>query len=285
MDDGRAPDQHVNDTGGGSEPPVVRYQAPGRESSGLRRAIVPVVIVAAALVLMLASRQQSTSSAPAPTVTVTKTVYASSPPATGTPASPGAPPAAGTTADKALPLDGLVRRIDGEPGTLGQVNAPVVLVAFSDYQCPYCSVWVAQTQPILRRYIDDGSLRIEWRDANIFGDASRTASKAAYAAGAQGKFWHMHDALFPNGGRLSKGDLTEEALIAKAASLGLDRDRFAADLRSPAVAAAIAHNETEAAQLGVTSTPQFFLAGQRIVGAQPPDVFDALVAKAVAAAH
>lgn len=156
----------------------------------------------------------------------------------------------------------------------GPVDAPVVLVVFSDYQCPFCARWSEQTLPSMMEHVEAGDLRIEWRDVNVFGPASERAARASYAAALQGAFWEYHDALFEDGERRSEGDLSEEALIALAGELGMDTDQFAADLGSEETAEVIAANQQFGFDLGATSTPVFILGGQPIVGAQPTEVFE-----------
>lgn len=156
----------------------------------------------------------------------------------------------------------------------GPVDAPVVLVVFSDYQCPFCARWSEQTLPSMMEHVEAGDLRIEWRDVNVFGPASERAARASYAAALQGAFWEYHDALFEGGERRSADELSEEALVALADELGLDTDRFAADLGSEETAEVISANEQLGFDLGATFTPVFILGGQPIVGAQPTEVFE-----------
>ncbi|WP_043497181.1 DsbA family protein [Georgenia sp. SUBG003] len=188
----------------------------------------------------------------------------------------------GTTADgpvaevvepeqEALP--DMARRDPADPMAVGPLDAPVSLVVYSDFQCPFCAMWSEQTQPTMLERAEAGDLRIEWRDINVFGQESLTSARAAYAAGLQDRYVEYHDALFEGGEKRPAGELDEESLIELAAELGLDTERFTADLRSEEVAAAVAHNQDEAASLGVYSTPAFLLGGTPILGAQPTEVF------------
>jgi len=167
----------------------------------------------------------------------------------------------------------------------GPVDAPVVLVVFSDYQCPFCARWSEQTLPSMMEHVDAGDLRIEWRDINVFGPASERAARASYAAALQGALWEYHDALFEDGERRSESELSEEALVALAGELGLDTEQFAADLGSEETAQVIAANQQFGFDLGATSTPIFILGGQPIVGAQPTEVFQEAFQSALDAAE
>ena len=165
------------------------------------------------------------------------------------------------------------RRDPADPFALGPVDAPVGLVVFSDYQCPFCARWSHETLPSMIARAEAGDLRIEWRDVNVYGADSERASLAAYAAAAQGHFWEYHDALFADGRTRSRGGLSEENLVALAAELGLERGQFRADMSSPAAAEEIARNARLGLDHGAMSTPVFVLGGTPMVGAQPPEVF------------
>ncbi len=157
--------------------------------------------------------------------------------------------------------------------TAGPVDAPVAMVVYSDYQCPFCARWTNDTLPEMMEYAEQGDLRIEWRDVNQYGENSERAALAAHAAGNQGEFWEYHALLFPDGDHLSPEQLTEEHLIELADELGLDTDQFEADLTSPEVLETVQQYAVEGQELGVSGTPTFVLGGEPIVGAQPTNVF------------
>ncbi|PYG01611.1 Protein-disulfide isomerase [Georgenia satyanarayanai] len=199
------------------------------------------------------------------------------------PAASPAPVADVVTPETAPTVD-LTRLEADDPLAAGPVDAPVSLIVYSDYQCPFCASWAADTAPAMLDYAAAGDLRIEFRDIAVFGEDSRTAALAAYAAGLQGRYLDFHDALFPEGVALPPRGLTDEALVATADELGLDVERFTADMRSEEVADAVQRNIDEAATIGAFSTPAFLLAGQPILGAQPTDVFVTAVEQALSEA-
>lgn len=162
---------------------------------------------------------------------------------------------------------------DDDPLADGPVDAPVTLVVFSDYQCPYCATWSQDTLPKMLDYVDSGDLRIEWREVNVFGSASEQAAKAAYAAALQDKHWEFHNKLFAGGKPRSPDGLSPEALTSVAAELGLDMDQFEEDMNSPETAEAVDKNAKMGTDLGAFSTPTFILGDQPFVGAQPTSVF------------
>ncbi|MEP9395022.1 thioredoxin domain-containing protein [Gordonia sp. VNK1] len=168
---------------------------------------------------------------------------------------------------------GLERRDPHDPLALGRVDAPVTLIVFTDYQCPFCAKWSRDTLPTLLTRVDSGDLRIEMRDVNVFGEASRRAAKASYAAALQGRFIDYHQALFADGKPRTGAGLSTEALTDIARRLGLDIPRFDEQMSSATTDAAIRQNEQVGAVAGAYSTPSFILGGQPIAGAQPTAVF------------
>ncbi|WP_407317259.1 thioredoxin domain-containing protein [Isoptericola halotolerans] len=155
----------------------------------------------------------------------------------------------------------------------GPVDAPVVLVVFSDYQCPYCAQWSHETLPEMMEHAEAGDLRIEYRDVNVFGEASERAARASYAAALQDEYWAYHDALYPDGETRTESELSEQALTDLAAELGLDTEQFAADLNATGTVEQVQANQQLGLDLGAYSTPAFLLGGEPIVGAQPTQVF------------
>ncbi|HJF15157.1 MAG TPA: thioredoxin domain-containing protein [Enteractinococcus helveticum] len=174
------------------------------------------------------------------------------------------------------------RRDDTDPLSIGTVDAPVTMVVFSDYQCPFCASWNQDTLPIMMDYVESDQLRIEWRDLNVFGPESEQASKAAYAAALQDAFWEYHDELFADGDIRDPAELSEEALVELAAELGLDTEQFTTDMQSDQVAEQVLINQQLGTDLGAYSTPSFIVDGQPMVGAQPTDVFVNAVDEALA---
>lgn len=194
------------------------------------------------------------------------------------------PTSSATGADD--PLAGLARRAEGDPLAQGRVDAPVVMVAYSEFQCPFCGKFARDTEPTLvRKYVDRGVLRIEWRDFPYLGDESQTAALAGRAAALQGRFWQFHDALFADQQPVNGGRITPAFLAGVATRAGLDGDRLLTDMKRPELAAAIRSDSLEGQSLGVTGTPAFIINGQPVIGAQPTSVFEQVIDAAAAAAR
>jgi protein-disulfide isomerase len=146
----------------------------------------------------------------------------------------------------------------------GDPKAPVTIVEFADYQCPYCQKTESAVQELLKKY--PGQVNLAFRDfplSSIHPNAQK-ASEAARCAGKQGKFWEFHDALFADEARLD-----EPALKASAKSLGLDEKAFASCLASGEFATQVTRDQEDGKKAGVGSTPSFFVNGVFISGAQP----------------
>ena len=143
----------------------------------------------------------------------------------------------------------------------GPGDAPVTLVEYADFECPYCG----QAEPIVRELLADfGDIRYVWRHLPLrdVHPNAQLAAEAAEAAARQGAFWDMHDLLLRHQGALLAPDLTSYA-----EGLGLDVTRFMSDLRRHAGAARVAQDVSSADLSGVSGTPTFFLNGRRHHGA------------------
>lgn len=203
------------------------------------------------------------------------------------PADNGPPPAGGVSEEMRESGDALARREPGDPMALGDADAPVVLIAYSDYQCPFCAKWVQETQPeLIDRYVDDGSLRIEWREFPYMGDASKTLAVGARAAAEQDMFWEYHESVYAKVDDLKgAGPRLEDLLAGLAEDTGMDRERFTRDLQRDDLAADVDDDFAEGRKIGVSGTPAFLINGDPVMGAQPLSAFTAGIDAALADAE
>jgi protein-disulfide isomerase len=162
-------------------------------------------------------------------------------------------------------------RIPLEGPFQGAVNARVNIVAFSDFQCPFCSQAAETMRLLLKQYPDDVRLYFRHLPLPFHADAS-LAAQAAMAADAQGKFWQMHDKLFANQENLKRADLETYAR-----DIGLDGGRFTRDLDQQTWAKVVAADAALASQMGVVGTPNFFINGRLLRGALPIDSFQGII--------
>lgn len=189
------------------------------------------------------------------------------------------PTASATTDEQAAEvMRSLPRRQANDPRAMGAVDAPVVLVAWSDFRCPFCAHWARTTLPELAAYVESGSLRIEFRDLVLFGDQSRLAAIAARAAGQQGRYFEFSDALFAAAPASGHPTITKDDVIAFARQAGVgDLDRFTAALADTSIGAAVDEESTHAQSLGISGTPFFVVNTTPISGAQPLETFTATI--------
>jgi Na+/H+ antiporter NhaA/predicted DsbA family dithiol-disulfide isomerase len=160
----------------------------------------------------------------------------------------------------------------------GPEKAPVTVVEYGDFECPYCGL----AEPAVRELLSDfGDVRYVWRHLPLTDvhPHAHLAAEAAEAAGQQGAFWGLHDLLLEH-----QGALTARDLIGYASSLGLDTERFSTDLRTHVGAAHVAEDTDSADLSGVSGTPTFFVNGMRHYGAYDIETLSKAVKLALARA-
>lgn len=158
---------------------------------------------------------------------------------------------------------------------LGSSTAPVTMVEFADFQCSFCRKFWADTLPKLKEsYVKQGQVRIVYRHFAILGKFSEQAAMAAECAGEQEKFWEYHDRLFGNQGALA---FTQSKLEQYARELRLTAINFKRCLKTERYRKKVEGETAVAASLGGRGTPTFFVNGRLMVGAQPFDVFQAVI--------
>jgi len=168
----------------------------------------------------------------------------------------------------------------GDGPTLGSADAPITIVEFSDYQCPFCRMHFTNTFAALKTgYIETGKVRYFFRDFPLdsIHPYARKAAEAAHCAREQGKYWEMHDTMFTN-----QGALNPDNLRAFARDMQLDLDAFNACLESGKYAKAVDADVAAGSAAGVTGTPGFFIGKTKtdgtivanaMKGAQPAAAF------------
>ncbi|HEX5479948.1 MAG TPA: thioredoxin domain-containing protein [Dehalococcoidia bacterium] len=162
--------------------------------------------------------------------------------------------------------------------TLGDPNAPVTVVEYADFQCPICKR--AETDVIARLeqdYVNQGKVKIEFRDFAFIGQDSWNAAQAALAANDQGKFWQYHDALFNAQGQENSGQFSYDNLVKIAQQVGLDVPTFEKTLSSNTHLAEVQQEVDQASKAGVDSTPTFFIGEKKIVGIQSYSQFQSAI--------
>jgi len=178
--------------------------------------------------------------------------------------------ASGTASGQSLAAQVARNRAD-DPMAWGDINAPVVLVEWTDFRCPYCAVFANQTLPTLMTdYVASGKVRFEVHDAALFGEQSVDAAVAARAAGAQGKYGEYMTALYAAAPESGHPDLPEAKLVAFAEKAGVpDIAKFKTALKDAALRKEVTDGTLAAQKIGVNSVPFFVVGNQVVNGAQP----------------
>lgn len=157
--------------------------------------------------------------------------------------------------------------VDGDP-VIGRADAPVTIVAYSDYQCPNCGQFATEVLPWLKQsWLGQGFVRVVFRDFPIRGADSLRAAEAAHCAGDQGRYWSYHDQLFQSFGGGTPAPFAEANLAAIAEALGLDGAAFQSCLASGRHRARVEAAHQGALAQGFEGTPTFVINGRRTQGA------------------
>lgn len=177
--------------------------------------------------------------------------------------------------------------VDTNAPTLGDASAPVTIVEYGHFKCPFCNRFSRETEPqIVEKYIKTGKVKFVWKDFPFEGGDSARASEAGHCAQDQGKFWEYHNSLFSYiwDNYYGKGINAEETEIFTdtrlkefAGQLGLDATKFNSCLDSGKYKQLVQDNYKEGIAKGVKSTPTFFINDQKVVGAQPFSVFSQVI--------
>ena len=165
--------------------------------------------------------------------------------------------------------------------TKGSPQALVTIVEWSDFQCPFCQRVNPTMDQIMKEYGD--KVRIAFKHNPLpMHNRAMAGAIAAEAAGKQGadKFWKMHDLLFANG-----KELTDENFVKWAGEIGLDVEKFKADMKDPALEKKAKEQQAQGAKLGARGTPAFFVNGRFLSGAQPFEAFKKLIDEELAKAE
>ena len=159
----------------------------------------------------------------------------------------------------------------GESPVKGPADAKVTIVEFSDFQCPFCKRGKDTMEAVLAKYPKDVKLAFKHMPLP-FHSKAMPAAKAAAAAARQGKFWQMHDEFFAN-----QSQLGADYFVKTAEKLGLNVEKFKADMESAEVKKAIEDDVALAKKFGIQGTPGFFVNGVAVKGAYPPEHFAKII--------
>jgi protein-disulfide isomerase len=188
----------------------------------------------------------------------------------GSGVAPAASPSASGSAGKSLAAQ-VARNQPNDPMAWGDINAPVVMVQWTDFRCPFCAAFAKDTLPTLYAdYIDTGKVRFEVHDVAYFGDQSVDAAVAARAAGEQGKYHGFMSVLYAAAPASGHPDLPKAKLISFAEQANVpDIAKFTDALGSAELRKLVTDSTLNAQKQGVSGVPFFLIGSQVVDGAQP----------------
>ena len=170
----------------------------------------------------------------------------------------------------------------GDLPFLGSANAPVEVVEWADFQCPFCGKFHSEVEEqLIQEYVDTGKVKFAYRDFAFLGDESKFSANAARCANDQGKFWQYHDKLFSKGGPNGAG-LSLLNLKKYASEIGLNTTQFDVCLDGGGKARVIGEDMEVGERVGITGTPTFFINGKKYIGSMPYNKFKQAIEEALA---
>ncbi|WP_368033260.1 DsbA family protein [Actinomyces sp. oral taxon 897] len=250
-----------------------------------------MVVIAVLLTIAIAAFLTRPAAAPGAGPTVSDPVPASPPASTGQDTSPA--PATQQTPTPSSPetaapsvtdsrlltfMHQEVHRDANDGQARGAQNAPVVMVLYSDFACPFCTLLARSVEPQLADLVSNGTLRIEWRDLAQITPTSPLAAQAGVAAAKQGRFWEFHDAVYAAADPAGHPTYTEDSLVEFARTAGVpDLDRFRTDMTSQETVTAVTQAKQHAHQAGIQGTPFMIINDTYISGYRDADFVRATV--------
>ena len=250
---------------------------PAQSRSNRTTVIVLVVIavilaVIAALLLQNVARHRQGAAATSQAATSTTSAAA----ATTVPEPTPAPPVPDAQTLELIRSE--THRDPADAQAKGKVDAPVVMVVYSDFACPYCTQFAQKVEPKLADLVAQGTLRVEWRDLAQISPTSPLAAQAGRAAAKQGKFWEFHDAVYAAADPQGHPEYTEDSLVTFAKKAGVaDIDRFRTDMNAAETVSAVTEAKEHAHSIGITGTP-FMIVGETFIsGYQDAEYMKAVI--------
>jgi len=176
-----------------------------------------------------------------------------------------------------------MRYPNADANRMGDPNAPVKIIVYSDFQCIYCMQYWDETETIIIEfYVQTGKAYYEYRSFGDFlGPESAAAAEGAYCAGAQDKFWEYHDILFINWTGEGSGDFSPDRLEQYAKEIDLDVKDFSTCLADGTYKSWVEQDVINAQADGIRATPSFLINGKLVEGAQPFSVFQSEIEAAL----
>ena len=248
------------------------------QSRSNRATVVVLVVIAvilaviAALLLQNVARHRQGAAATSQAATSTTSAAA----ATTVPEPTPAPPVPDAQTLELIRSE--THRDPADAQAKGKVDAPVVMVVYSDFACPYCTQFAQKVEPELADLVAQGTLRVEWRDLAQISPTSPLAAQAGRAAAKQGKFWEFHDAVYAAADPKGHPTYTEDSLVDFAKKAGVaDLSKFRTDMTAAETVKAVSESTNHVHSIGIQGTPFMIVGETYINGYKDADYMTAVV--------
>jgi protein-disulfide isomerase len=237
-----------------------------RRAGGRRTRVAAVLLLSVCVVVILGAVMGCSSPEPTPTNTPEPPEETATLPADATPEA---------TKEPLVPLD--------DDPVLGSPDAPVTMIEYSEYLCPYCRRFVLETMPLIEEeYIDTGQVKLIFRDFPVHGEGAIAMAMVAECAADQDKFWEMHILLYERVEEWSASEELLDTLMGYADELSMNTDVFYSCLQEGTTIDRIREDYEIAVQEGVDATPTFFVNGTLVRGAVPFEDFQTVIEEELA---
>ena len=246
------------------------------QSKTNRATVITLVVIAVILAVLAAVLLQNVASRRHQAAAASQAPASSSDSAAAVPEPVPAPPVADQQTLELIHSE--IHRDPADGQAKGKVDAPVVMVIYSDFACPFCTQFAQNVEPELNKLVKEGTLRIEWRDLAQISETSPLAAQAGRAAAKQGKFWEFHDAVYAAADPQGHPEYTEDSLVTFAKKAGVaDIDRFRTDMNAAETVSAVTEAKDHAHSIGITGTP-FMIVGETFIsGYQDAEYMKAVI--------
>ena len=246
------------------------------QSKTNRATVITLVVIAVILAVLAAVLLQNVASRRHQAAAASQAPASSSDSAAAVPEPVPAPPVADQQTLELIHSE--IHRDPADGQAKGKVDAPVVMVIYSDFACPFCTQFAQNVEPELNKLVKEGTLRIEWRDLAQISETSPLAAQAGRAAAKQGKFWEFHDAVYAAADPQGHPEYTEDSLVTFAQKAGVANiEQFRTDMTSAETVAAVTEATNHAHSIGITGTP-FMIVGETFIsGYQDAEYMKAVI--------
>ena len=246
------------------------------QSKTNRATVITLVVIAVILAVLAAVLLQNVASRRHQAAAASQAPASSSDSAAAVPEPEPAPPVADQQTLELIHSE--IHRDPADGQAKGKVDAPVVMVIYSDFACPFCTQFAQNVEPELNKLVEEGTLRIEWRDLAQISETSPLAAQAGRAAAKQGKFWEFHDAVYAAADPKGHPAYTEDSLVDFAKKAGVaDLSKFRADMTAAETVKAVSESTNHVHSIGIQGTPFMIVGETYINGYKDADYMTAVV--------